>query len=613
MVTGMANGLIFSSRPVQLLEWRQRFTIHNTNGTVMNSKLSRAEHRFGATLQFATAFAVVWTALTVTEVVSGQERVTIVLAGDSTVTDDAGWGRGFAEVLNENVRCVNLAKSGRSSRSFRTEGWWQKCLEAKPNYLLIQFGHNDQPGKGPERESTADGDFREHLRAFVDEARAARIQPVLITSLTRRRWSREGKIEPTLAEYAAATTIVAQEKKVPLIDLHALSIQQCEELGPNAFRAFEPMKATGADHTHLNLEGSRAVGCLVAKNLSTIVPETARLFAKDRIDAAEVPRRYRRQLVQGKLELRESENALTVYQSGNLVLAYNTQPPAVPTGIEPIYARSGFLHPVASPSGRVVTGVYPFDHAHQSGVFSAWVKTTWQGRELDFWNLAGGTGRVLHQRILGTFSENGRVGFETDLVHRAEKEPVVDILRERWKVTVHDTGAAHHCFDLETTQSALTDAPLVVHQYHYGGIALRGPVRWLTDRDADVRKVTKDSAEPLQREPSEFLNDLGSDRIRGNHERARWVSLIGAIEGQPVTVSVLCHRDNFRAPQAARLHPTKPYFVFSPCVDGEFSIDREHPFVSRYRYLLTDTAPDPEWLNAQWEAWCREHRPGERK
>jgi hypothetical protein len=47
----------------------------------------------------------------------------------------------------------------------------------------------------------------------------------------------------------------------------------------------------------------------------------------------------------------------------------------------------------------------------------------------------------------------------------------------------------------------------------------------------------------------------------------------------------------------------KPYFVFSPCVDDEFVIDREHPFVGRYRYLITDAAPDSKWLAEQWDAW----------
>ncbi len=532
------------------------------------------------------------------------EPTRIVLAGDSTVTDDAGWGRGFAELLNENAECINLAKGGRSSRSYRTEGWWQKCLEAKPDYLLMQFGHNDQPGKGPERESAADGAFRDHLRAFVDEARNAAIKPVLVTSLTRRRWNADGTIEPTLADYAEATSIVAKEKDVPLIDLHALSIRQCEQLGATAYRAFEPMNENGADHTHLNLDGARAVAPLVAKSLIAAVPETVRLFSDERMDAAEVPKAYAKALAQGTLQLDETETAVTIRQAGKLILNYNKQSPPVPDGMNPMYHRSGFLHPVASPAGKVVTATFPFDHAHQHGIFTAWVKTKWHDREIDFWNLAGGTGRVLHQRIITTFANDGQIGFEADLIHRAEKEPVVDILRERWKITAFETDGTYHGFDLQTTQHAMTDIPLIIEKYHYGGVGYRGPVRWLTDKDSDVKKQTADSTPPVVREPSEMTNDLGSDRIKANHEHARWVSVSGEIEGQLGTITVLCHRDNFRAPQAARLHPTKPYFAFSPCVDDEFVIDRDHPFVGRYQYLITDAVPDANWLSEQWDVWC---------
>src|SRR5215212_8466901 len=67
-------------------------------------------------------------------------KLKIVLAGDSTVTDDAGWGKGFAARLAEGATCVNLAQGGRSSKSYRDEGWWDKCLAAKPGVVLIQFG-----------------------------------------------------------------------------------------------------------------------------------------------------------------------------------------------------------------------------------------------------------------------------------------------------------------------------------------------------------------------------------------------------------------------------------------------------------------------------------------
>ena len=551
----------------------------------------------------------IWSIFCSTESVAQEHpnsgTIRFVLAGDSTVTDEAGWGKGFAELCSEDVECINLAASGRSSRSYRTEGRWQKCLDAKPDYLLIQFGHNDQPGKGPDRESAAADAFRDHLRAFVDESRAAGIVPVLITPLTRRTWTEDGGIASTLTEYAEATIIVAKEKNVPLIDLHSLSIRHCEQLGPTAWRALEPMSENGADHTHLNTEGGRAMAVLVATALSNEIPKTERLFSQEKIKAASVPLVYSRSLSQGTLLLEETDSDVTIRQSGKIILSYLKQAPAVPDGIDPIYSRSGFLHPVASPAGHVITAMYPFDHAHQDGIFTAWVKTNWNDREIDFWNLAGGTGRVLHQRIVRTFQEEDGVGFECDLIHRAVKDPVVDVLRERWRIKAFQTDGSRHGFDLETTQSALTDKPLLVQKYHYGGVALRGPVAWLTEKDSDAQKSGDTSNPAAMHLSGEFLNDHGSDRIKGNHEHARWVALTGHMDGQTVTIAVLCHRDNFRAPQAARIHPTKPYFVFSPCVDDEFEIDREHPFRGKYRYLITDAAPDSKWLDEQWEQWCK--------
>jgi len=100
--------------------------------------------------------------------------IRIVLAGDSTVTVKAGWGgTPFAESFKENVQVINLAQGGRSSKSYRDEGWWDKVLAAKPDYVVIQFGHNDQPGKGPARETDPKTTFRQNIARYVDEARAA--------------------------------------------------------------------------------------------------------------------------------------------------------------------------------------------------------------------------------------------------------------------------------------------------------------------------------------------------------------------------------------------------------------------------------------------------------
>lgn len=86
--------------------------------------------------------------LSLVSVHAADTKTRISLAGDSTVTDKAGWGAAFAKLLSPDVECVNFAMGGRSSKSFRDEGHWKKVIDSKPAFVLIQFGHNDMPGRG---------------------------------------------------------------------------------------------------------------------------------------------------------------------------------------------------------------------------------------------------------------------------------------------------------------------------------------------------------------------------------------------------------------------------------------------------------------------------------
>lgn len=313
-----------------------------------------------------------------------------------------------------------------------------------------------------------------------------------------------------------------------------------------------------------------------------------------------------------RLHVEQNDRTLTVLDNDQPILVYNKQSPAAPPGIDRVYERSGFLHPVFSPAGQTVTAAFPFDHPHQHGIFSAWVKTKFAGKPVDFWNLGGRTGRVLHQRVTSTFEKGSEAGFEVDLLHRVESDPPIDALGEHWKITVRRTDGSYRCFDLETTQTALTDQPLLVEQYHYGGVAVRGPIAWLSPRDSDIKaKAARAPAPEADASKSEspaetfaFLNSNGRDRLAGNHDHAHWVSMDGTLGGRPVSLTVLDHPTNFRAPQAARLHPTKPYFVYAPCVDGAFTIDRDHPYRARYRFIIRDAPADAAWLEARWREWA---------
>ena len=202
-------------------------------------------------------------------------KLLIVLAGDSTVTKAFGWGGGFVKHLEPDVTCTNMSKAGRSSRSYVDQGWWAKCLALKPAYVLIQFGHNDQPGRGPSRETDPKTTYTQFMSAYVDQARAAGAKPVLVTSMSRRIWGTDGKIHSNLRDYVDAVKRIAADKSVPLIDLHARSIELYEKLGKVGCEDISPKTEKGFDPTHLNAKGGDIVGTIVADELRRAVPELA--------------------------------------------------------------------------------------------------------------------------------------------------------------------------------------------------------------------------------------------------------------------------------------------------------------------------------------------------
>ncbi len=209
--------------------------------------------------------------------------IRIVLVGDSTVTDKSGWGLGFKLFLSTNAaECINTAAGGRSSKSFMDEGKWTNALALKGDYYLIQFGHNNEPGK-PGR-STDMPTFVSNMTSYVDEARVIGAKPILVTPLTRRQWDKTnfGKIKSSLEPYADEVRKIAAAKNVPLIDLHTRSIEVCEKLGREGCLAFSPSKivdsTNAVDNTHLNARGSVIFARLVVEELRKVAPELAPFF-----------------------------------------------------------------------------------------------------------------------------------------------------------------------------------------------------------------------------------------------------------------------------------------------------------------------------------------------
>lgn len=302
-------------------------------------------------------------------------------------------------------------------------------------------------------------------------------------------------------------------------------------------------------------------------------------------------------LMGGELELRENDDVIRVSLRGKPVLEYLKTEKPVPEGMADAYRRSGYIHPVFSPGGQEVTGDFAPDHPHQHALFMAWTSSVFDGKKIDFWNLAKEQGRVEHREVTAKEEKDDRVSFSVKHAYVAGKgDQRKDILHETWTVTVHETPEEYFLFDVESVQECATDKPLTLPKHKYGGMALRGNTEWVKEKDD--RSINPGDLR--------FLTSEGKDRWESNHTNPNWVAMTGQIDGKEATIAVMGHPKNFRAPQSVRIHPEKPYFCFAPMVDGEFKIEPGKKYVSRYRYLVTSTAADPELIEKHWRQYSAE-------
>jgi lysophospholipase L1-like esterase len=219
-------------------------------------------------------------------------RPALLLVGDSTLAPQTGYGDGLCAQVSPTRACLNLGRGGRSTHSYRAEGLWDRVLArlrdgradtpaAQPgltHHVLIQFGHNDQPGK-PGRSTDLTSEYPANLARFVDEVRAAGGVPVLMTPLTRRVF-RDGQLQDDLAPWAEAMRTVARQRAVPLVDVHAATRAQVQTLGEaEADRlAMAPPGAEGFDRTHLGERGACLTAQTVVQALRSAVPVLAAGF-----------------------------------------------------------------------------------------------------------------------------------------------------------------------------------------------------------------------------------------------------------------------------------------------------------------------------------------------
>lgn len=234
------------------------------------------------------------------------KKVTIYSIGDSTMCDYdqrylngfggdnypiRGWMQMMPQFFTEEVVIKNMARSGRSSKSFRDEGYWQKTIDQvmPGDYVFIMFGPNDEKDDSL-RHTDPHGTYRQNLINYISETRAKKGIPVLFTSITRRKFDKSGTLLPNSFEaYVDEVRKLSKEMKAPLIDLNTKSRELVQQLGPEASKQLyvyiEPGKFIKLpkgkkDDTHLSEKGATAIAKLAGEGLREIKSPLAQYLVK---------------------------------------------------------------------------------------------------------------------------------------------------------------------------------------------------------------------------------------------------------------------------------------------------------------------------------------------
>ena len=287
---------------------------------------------------------------------------------------------------------------------------------------------------------------------------------------------------------------------------------------------------------------------------------------------------------------------LKITQNGKEVLQYNHSVHYPPAGVDTVFRRSGFIHPLWSPAGNILTRINPPDHYHHYGIWNPWTKVHYRNQEIDFWNLNTGQGTVKFKGYISTSSGNIYAGFRSLHNHIIFEEEGFEsnILNEIWDVrawNINNPPASQvYLVDLVSLLSCATGDTVYLDAYRYGGgIGYR-------------------ASEELTRENSWVTTSKGYDRAHADATRARWVDVGGSFS-KDITSGIVffSHPSNRDHPEPMRVWPVNSnggrgdvFFEFCPIRHNEWVLQPGRTYSQKYRMLVYDKKIDSLTVENIW-------------
>ncbi len=232
--------------------------------------------------------------------------------------------------------------------------------------------------------------------------------------------------------------------------------------------------------------------------------------------------------------IRKDDTSYTLFNGSQPVLHYNHARAALPEGVDTAYSRSGYIHPLFSPAGKILTMIQPPDHLHHYGLWNAWTRTQFKGKQVDFWNLGDKQGRVDYAGTISTIQGDVFQSLNTLHQHLALKEDGGSdmALHEELEVRVFNSGKDVNIIDYTTSFNCAHPDGILLEEYGYGGFVFRGSEEW--------------SAQTVQ-----VLTSEGCDQDNSDGQPAKWC-LINEKGNNPSGILIMSHPTNFNHPEPLR-------------------------------------------------------------
>lgn len=296
---------------------------------------------------------------------------------------------------------------------------------------------------------------------------------------------------------------------------------------------------------------------------------------------------------------RTDADTVTLYKGKDKILSYWHAAHDVPEGVDPLYRRSGFIHPLWSPEGKVLTRIQPPDHYHHYGIWNPWTKTVIDGKEVDFWNLGKGQGTVRFAKLLSTSKGPVFCGFTVKQEHLIlnegdGKDGNTVAMHEIWDIRATELIVDEQpgwLIDFTIRLSNALETPIELSAYRYGGgLGFRATDEWVKENCA-------------------VLTSEGKTRTDADNTGARWCDVRGG-EGKTAGIVFMSHEENHGHPEPMRVWPDNSvngkglfFFGFTPTRHESWTLEPGKEYVLKYRMYVYDGTITRENAERLWDAF----------